>query len=321
MWPSSIRARAKPSTGGGSSALLVQGLEGAAGNVYDVAVSARETRQVAPEGLEIFAYRPVVRVPDQKTFAQLRFRPPAGADRLVVHGFDLAHGSLQLTTAFSSLPLKASGQDEWATTEISPVPGTPGAEAALDFGRGVEMPNDATFMIADAAGAAGAVRASGEAVAGPRPAEAGGRPGRSRGLRIGLLRCRPVRRSEGRSAGLSLGLRRRRHRRRSAGPPRLCGAGPVQGPSGGPRLLRQDRRRGRNRCPGRRAGAAGSPHRVPRIRGDGRGGHVRRQRVGGGQAADPAPDLALQRRSHPRGRQGQPALRQAGPVSRQPDGR
>jgi large repetitive protein len=134
--------------------LLVQGLEGAAGNVYDVAVSARETRQVGPEGLEIFAYRPVVRVPDQKTFAQLRFRPPAGSDRLVVHGFDLAHGSLQLTTAFSSLPLKASGQDEWATTEVSPVPGTPGAEAALEFGRGVEMPNDATFMIADAAGAA-----------------------------------------------------------------------------------------------------------------------------------------------------------------------
>lgn len=133
--------------------LLVQGLEGAAGNVYDVAVSARETRQVQPEGLEIFAYRPVVRVPDQRSFAQLRFRPPAGADRLVVHGFDLANGTLHLTTAFSSVPLKASGQDEWRTTEVSPVPVTTGAEVALDFGRGVEMPNDATFMIADAVGA------------------------------------------------------------------------------------------------------------------------------------------------------------------------
>src|SRR5882757_5014412 len=30
--------------------LLVQGLEGAAGNVFDVAVSARETRPMAPEG-------------------------------------------------------------------------------------------------------------------------------------------------------------------------------------------------------------------------------------------------------------------------------
>ncbi|MGK9167185.1 PKD domain-containing protein [Inquilinus limosus] len=132
--------------------LLVQGLEGAAGNVFDVAVSARETRQLQPEGLEIFAYRPVVRVPDQRSFAELRFRPPAGADRLAVHGFDLAHGTLDLTTAFSSVPLKASGQDEWRATEIALDPRAEAAEAALEFGRGVEMPNDATFMIADAAG-------------------------------------------------------------------------------------------------------------------------------------------------------------------------
>ena len=132
--------------------LLVQGLAGAAGNVYDVAVSARETRQLAPEGLEIFAYRPVVRVPDPKSFAELRFRPPAEADRLVVHNFDLAYGTLDLTTAFASVPLKASGQDEWQAAEIPAAAGLGGTEAALEFGRGVEMPNDATFMIADGAG-------------------------------------------------------------------------------------------------------------------------------------------------------------------------
>ncbi len=130
--------------------LLVQGLEGAAGNVFDVAVSARETRQLRPEGLEIFAYRPVVRVPDQRSFAELRFRPPAGTDRLVVHNFDLAFGSLDLTTAFASIPLKASGQDAWQAAEVPS--GLGGAEAALEFGRGAEMPNDATFMIADGAG-------------------------------------------------------------------------------------------------------------------------------------------------------------------------
>jgi len=132
--------------------LLVQGVAGAAGNVYDVAVSAREARSLQPEGLEIFAYRPVVRVPDQKSFAELRFRPPAEADRLVVHNFDLAFGSLDLTTAFTSVPLKASGQDEWRADEIPVPPGLGGAQAALEFGRGVEMPNDATFMIADGAG-------------------------------------------------------------------------------------------------------------------------------------------------------------------------
>ncbi|TSD87204.1 PKD domain-containing protein [Mycobacterium sp. KBS0706] len=132
--------------------LLVQGLEGAAGNVFDVAVSARGTEPIEPEGLEIFAYRLTVRAPDPKSFAELRFHPPAGADRLVVHGFDLAYGTLDLTTAFSSVPLKASGQDRWRATEIALDPRAGGAMAALDFGRGVETPNDATFMIADAAG-------------------------------------------------------------------------------------------------------------------------------------------------------------------------
>jgi PKD repeat protein len=132
--------------------LLVQGLEGAAGNVYDVAVSARETRQLQPEGLDIFAYRPVIRVPDRTSFAELRFRAPAEADRLVVHNFDLAFGALDLTTAFASVPLKASGQDRWQAAEVPVAPGLGGAEAALEFGRGVETPNDATFMIADAAG-------------------------------------------------------------------------------------------------------------------------------------------------------------------------
>lgn len=132
--------------------LLVQGVAGAAGNVFDVAVSARETRPLMPEGLEIFAYRPVVRVPDSRSFAELRFRPPPGDGRLVVHNFDLAYGSLDLTTAFTSTPLKASGQDEWQAAEIPADAGLGGAEAALEFGRGVEMPNDATFMIADGAG-------------------------------------------------------------------------------------------------------------------------------------------------------------------------
>ena len=56
--------------------LLVQSLEGNAGNVFDVAVSARETRHKEPEGLEIFTYRPVVRVPDTASFAELRSACP-----------------------------------------------------------------------------------------------------------------------------------------------------------------------------------------------------------------------------------------------------
>ena len=106
--PLSIRARAKLSAAAGSSACWCRASEGNAGNVFDVAVSARETRHKKPEGLEIFTYRPVVRVPDSASFAELRFRLPEGADRLTVHGFDLAYGTLHLTTAFSSTAARSA---------------------------------------------------------------------------------------------------------------------------------------------------------------------------------------------------------------------
>src|SRR5205823_5714612 len=42
--------------------LLVEGVSGDAGNRFEVAVSDRETRADPPQGLEVYSYRPTVRV-------------------------------------------------------------------------------------------------------------------------------------------------------------------------------------------------------------------------------------------------------------------
>lgn len=132
--------------------LLVQGISGDAGNVFGVAVSNRESRRSTPAGLEIYSYRPTVNVQRAEDFAELRFHAPADTDRLVVHNFDAAHGRLDLTTDFRTVPLKASGQDEWQSAEIPLVEELRSRLAAINFGGGAEMPNDATFMIADGNG-------------------------------------------------------------------------------------------------------------------------------------------------------------------------
>src|SRR5207237_1285737 len=132
--------------------LLVQGIAGDAGNVFDVAVSDRETRLDPPRGLEIFSYRPTVRVPKAGSFAELRFHIPSVADRLIVHNFDAAFGTITFTTDFQSVPLKASGQDDWQSSEIPIAGDLRDHAAAINYGGGVEMPNDATFMIIDSHG-------------------------------------------------------------------------------------------------------------------------------------------------------------------------
>src|SRR5690606_40204141 len=69
--------------------------------------------------------------------------------RLVIRNFDAANAELNLTTAFRSVPLAASGQNEWRDAEVALEDEERGQLAAFVFGGGAEMPNDVTFEIRD----------------------------------------------------------------------------------------------------------------------------------------------------------------------------
>ena len=98
--------------------LLVEGLAGNDANLYAATLSLRDRRNLAPDGLEVFAFSPTVRMPDDDSITELRFVVPQDADRLVVHNFDAANGEVTLTTALRSVPLAASGQNEWRESEV-----------------------------------------------------------------------------------------------------------------------------------------------------------------------------------------------------------
>ena len=132
--------------------LLVEGLAGDDANLYAATLSLRDRRNLAPDGLEVVAFAPTVRMPDDESITELRFMVPPDADRLVLHNFDVANGDVTLATALRSVPLGASGQNEWRETEVAMLERERGQPAAITFAGGQEIPNDATFYITDAAG-------------------------------------------------------------------------------------------------------------------------------------------------------------------------
>ncbi|OVE78596.1 hypothetical protein BVY01_05045 [bacterium I07] len=133
--------------------LIVEGLSGNDGNVFDVTVSTREKQNSLPEGLKLFSYIPTIRLPREGIFAELRFFVADSIESVQVHNFDLANARVGCETVFrSNLRVVASGQNEWADSRVDFNPNETNQYAAITFEGGNETPNDATFFIKDVEG-------------------------------------------------------------------------------------------------------------------------------------------------------------------------
>ncbi len=129
--------------------LIVDALAGDDANLFSVTVSLRDHRNMEPPGLAIVSFRPTVRMPDKRSVAELRFTVPADARSLTIGNFDAANGSVQFVSPFATQALAASGQGDWRSGEVLLTPEQRGTTAAILFGGGDEVPNDATFTITD----------------------------------------------------------------------------------------------------------------------------------------------------------------------------
>jgi hypothetical protein len=134
--------------------LQVETTTGNDGNLYSVTLSLRDRRNLEPDGLEITDLAPSVREPDDQHVTELRFAVPADAERLKVRNFDAANGKISFVYPYRSVPIAASGQNEWRESEVAVQPEERGQTAALVFGGGDELPNDVTFEVLDQAGRA-----------------------------------------------------------------------------------------------------------------------------------------------------------------------
>lgn len=130
--------------------LVVEGLAGNDGNVFDIAVSYSNNRNRPPEGLKIFSYALTVRLPSVGIFAEMPFFVPADMDEISVHNFDLAGAAIAIETAYrSNLRISSSGQGKWAESKVEFEKNERNRLCAVTFEGGGEIPNDATFYLTD----------------------------------------------------------------------------------------------------------------------------------------------------------------------------
>lgn len=122
--------------------VTVQPTRGNDGNVFSLALSSAADHNRDVDGARIYSRLPTIRVPDNRSLTELRFRVPADATLLHVSNFDASFGSVVFTSTFRSLTLGESGQDIWRTTPVDVLAEERGKMAALTFRGGEEIPND-----------------------------------------------------------------------------------------------------------------------------------------------------------------------------------
>ncbi|MBV6511749.1 MAG: hypothetical protein FMNOHCHN_01233 [Ignavibacteriaceae bacterium] len=128
--------------------LVVEGISGNDGNLFDVALSLQDKRNIAPEGSDLLTFTPTLRLPGKGIFAEMKFLVPVYTDELIIKNFDLAGGKVAVETPFrSNLTIVSSGQDQWAESNMTFDQREKGKYSALKFEGGGEIPNDATFHI------------------------------------------------------------------------------------------------------------------------------------------------------------------------------
>ncbi len=137
--------------------LRVKGLNGAKGNVYNLAVSRNRVSNLPPSGLRIINYAPTLLLNAADTAAELRFMVPE-TPSLHIKSYDGAGAALSFETATRSLELNRSGQGTHTTTEVTIEPDEQEKPASLLLmANGADSPNVVTFSIKETDGSQVAV--------------------------------------------------------------------------------------------------------------------------------------------------------------------
>jgi PKD repeat protein len=129
--------------------LLVEGLTGADGNVFDVAIGggADGTQPVA--GARLYSHLPTVQLPlDAKNLLELRLAVPAGAQRLHVENYDAAGATVRYTGRLRSEAIVSSERSRWRTQLVPTPEEDRGAAGSITMRAGAETPNDVTLFVA-----------------------------------------------------------------------------------------------------------------------------------------------------------------------------
>ncbi|EXJ13943.1 PKD domain-containing protein [Imhoffiella purpurea] len=134
--------------------LLVEGVAGDDGNLYDLTVSSDAGTNRPVEGLRLLDYRPTFSVsPGPERLAEAVFAVPADADTLVIRQFDLDRARIQLELPIvGPVPLRSSGEARWEEERVAIDPGLGAERAAVQVRGGRSLLNDVVLEARDPSG-------------------------------------------------------------------------------------------------------------------------------------------------------------------------
>lgn len=127
--------------------LLVEGIAGNDGNVFDVGVADKKDATDSIKGLRLYSFMPTFQMPeDSDELVELRFEVPASAQALTIENFDSAGAKISYAGRFRSAPLEASGKSDWARDRIRLYDNETGITGSVTARSGAESPNDLTIF-------------------------------------------------------------------------------------------------------------------------------------------------------------------------------
>ncbi len=125
--------------------IVVEGLSGDDGNVFDVAVSRSATDNLPVQDARLTSFITTLQVAEDGEYAELRLMIPETAGSLVIENFDAAGGSIAYAGRFHSVPLTASGKSKWQRDHVELWDGEAGRLGSVIASGGNESPNDVTI--------------------------------------------------------------------------------------------------------------------------------------------------------------------------------
>lgn len=128
--------------------ILVEGLAGDDGNIFNVVVSDKEKENLNSKDVELFTYNVSLRLSEYDNYASIQFFVPEKTTRLEVNYFDVMGSKLSLETPFRSIPIpNPNVQGKWLIKSVNLEPIEGGNIFEIKYGQGAESPNDATFFV------------------------------------------------------------------------------------------------------------------------------------------------------------------------------
>ena len=128
--------------------LLVEGIAGNDGNVFDVNVTTDQATETPAEGVRMFTSVPTFQVPsDPDVRVEYRFRVPRMAKLLNIETFDAAGAGVFYEGQFRFKALKSSERSQWQQDKVILFERNGAFNAAITTSAGDESPNDLTVFV------------------------------------------------------------------------------------------------------------------------------------------------------------------------------